>query len=130
MKFKFLKLLLLTLEKTRFFVFEETPPTFFSLCFGSDFALKSIGTQQFFCSVFLKTQKKLLTVKRKFLLHANFHKKQLIFRPPGIFENENFNTHAPHQNFGFGLVHLSICPYSTLMYSHFIVMYFCQNNQF
>ena len=27
--------------------------------------------------------------------HENFHKELLIFGPPGIFENENFDTRAP-----------------------------------
>ena len=47
-----------------------------------------------------------LLCKRK--LRADFHRKIIIFRPPGIFENENFAAHAPtraaHRKFGFGLL--------------------------
>ena len=56
-------------QKSAFFVFEEKhPKKKFSLCFGSDSALKTINTQLLFCSVFLKThQKKLLTAKNAIL---------------------------------------------------------------
>ena len=46
-------------RKSTFLVFEENPPQqFFSSCFGFDSALKTIDTQMFFWSVFLKTHKK------------------------------------------------------------------------
>ena len=67
LKIDFLKVPFWTPEKVHFWFLKTTPQNNFSSCFGFDSALKTIKAQMFFWSVFLKTQKKLLTVKNAIL---------------------------------------------------------------
>ena len=46
-------------------VIEENPPKKISVCFGFDSALKTIDTQMFFWSVFLKTRQKVIDHQKR-----------------------------------------------------------------
>ena len=67
MKFDFKKVPFRTPEKKSFWFLKKTLKKCFSSCFGFDLALITIYAQMFFWSLFLKTQKKLLTVKNSIL---------------------------------------------------------------
>ena len=74
-KFEFQNYFIFTPNKHIFGFWRKTPKNTFSLCFGSDLALKAMNTQLLFCSVFLKTHLKKVNNHQK---HHFGHFKKLI----------------------------------------------------
>ena len=77
MKFKFLKLLLLTLEKTRFFVFEETPLNLFFFVFRLWFCFKINRHTTVLLFGIFENAKKIINRQKEIFASCKFSQKTI-----------------------------------------------------